>query len=73
MTTAEIAFVAPLIAALLSLPMGDRYPPLNLTPQQQRAKMLEALLGIMVVKQGAGLVGAGLLLVAFGVAAERGA
>jgi predicted ATPase len=48
LSTAEIASVAPLIAALLSLPTGDRYPPLKLTPQQQRAKMLEALLAHLV-------------------------
>jgi tetratricopeptide (TPR) repeat protein len=34
---------APLLAALLSLPTGDRYPPLNLTPQKQKEKTLQAL------------------------------
>jgi predicted ATPase len=33
---------APLFAALLSLPV-DRYPPLNLSPQKQKEKTLEAL------------------------------
>jgi hypothetical protein len=33
-----------LIAALLSIPTGDRYPPLGLSPQQQRRKTLDALL-----------------------------
>ncbi|MBI3303769.1 MAG: AAA family ATPase [Deltaproteobacteria bacterium] len=36
--------VVPLFAALLSLPLPDRYPPLTLTPQRQRQKVLEALL-----------------------------
>ena len=34
---------APLLAALLSLPAGERYPPLNLTPQKQKEKTLRAL------------------------------
>jgi class 3 adenylate cyclase/tetratricopeptide (TPR) repeat protein len=34
---------APLLAALLSLPTGDRYPPLNLTPQKQKEKTFRAL------------------------------
>jgi class 3 adenylate cyclase/tetratricopeptide (TPR) repeat protein len=34
---------APLLAALLSLPAGERYPPLNLTPQRQKEKTLRAL------------------------------
>jgi class 3 adenylate cyclase/tetratricopeptide (TPR) repeat protein len=38
------ANAAPLIAALLSLPTG-RYPPLNLSPQKQKEKTLEALVG----------------------------
>jgi tetratricopeptide (TPR) repeat protein len=35
--------VAPLFAALLSIPTGERYPPLNLSSQRQRAKTFEAL------------------------------
>ena len=35
---------APLIAALLSLPV-ERYPPLALSPQKQKEKTLEALVG----------------------------
>lgn len=35
--------VVPLFAALLSVPLPERYPPLNLTPQRQRQKMHEAL------------------------------
>src|SRR5262249_53062028 len=34
---------APLIAALLSLPTSERYPPLDLTPQKQKEKTLQAL------------------------------
>jgi TOMM system kinase/cyclase fusion protein len=37
----------PLLASLLALPFpDDRYPPLNLTPQRQRQKMLEAIVAI---------------------------
>ena len=36
--------VVPLLAALLSLPLPERYPPLTLTPQRQKQKTLEALL-----------------------------
>src|SRR5712691_3101236 len=35
--------VVPLFAALLSVPLPERYPPLNLTPQRQRQKTHEAL------------------------------
>ncbi len=38
----EVKSIAPLFAALLSLP-ADRYPPLNLSPQKQKEKTLEAL------------------------------
>ena len=34
----------PLFAALLSLPLANHYPPLSLTPQQQRQKTLDAVL-----------------------------
>ena len=40
----NVAPVIPLLAALLSIPFDDRYPPLDLTPQMQKAKTLEALL-----------------------------
>jgi class 3 adenylate cyclase/predicted ATPase len=33
----------PLLAALLSIPTGDRYPPLDLTPQKSKEKTLTAL------------------------------
>ena len=38
---AQVAEMAPLFAAMLSLPV-DRYPPLNLSPQKQKEKTLEA-------------------------------
>ena len=38
----------PLFAALLALPLpDDRYPPLTLTPQRQRARTLEAVLRVL--------------------------
>jgi TOMM system kinase/cyclase fusion protein len=40
----SLAEMVPLYAALLSLPLGEGYPPLTLTPQRQRQKTLEALL-----------------------------
>jgi class 3 adenylate cyclase len=42
--TNDLGEPAPLLAALLSLPTGERYPPLNLTPQKQKEKTLQALL-----------------------------
>jgi class 3 adenylate cyclase len=36
--------VVPLLAGLLSIPTGDRYPTLDLTPQKRKEKTLEALL-----------------------------
>src|SRR5262249_54287525 len=36
--------VAPLFATLLSIPFGERYPPLALSPAQQRRRTLAALL-----------------------------
>src|SRR5262249_15503534 len=39
--------VVPLFAALLSVPLPERYPPLNLTPQRQRHQMQEALVAWM--------------------------
>ena len=41
--TNDLGEAAPLLAALLSLPAGERYPPLNLTPQKQKEKTLRAL------------------------------
>jgi class 3 adenylate cyclase/tetratricopeptide (TPR) repeat protein len=42
--TSDFAEAAPLIADLLSLPTGDRYPPVNLTSQKQKEATLRALL-----------------------------
>ncbi len=42
-TSQSIADAAPLIAALLSIPNLDRYPPLNLSPQRQKEKTIEVL------------------------------
>jgi class 3 adenylate cyclase len=42
--TNDVAAAAPLIAALLSLPTGDRYPPLDLAPERQKHEILNALL-----------------------------
>jgi len=36
--------MVPIFATLLSLPIPDRYPPLNLTPQRLKQKTFEALL-----------------------------
>jgi len=36
----DLGEAAPLIAALLSLPTSERYPPLDLTPQKQKEKTL---------------------------------
>src|SRR5262249_1954084 len=42
--TSRVQDVAPLFAALLSIPFGERYPPLALSPTQQRRRTLAALL-----------------------------
>jgi tetratricopeptide (TPR) repeat protein/ABC-type transport system involved in cytochrome c biogenesis ATPase subunit len=44
MDRSGIEAVAPLFAALLSIPFGERYPPLALSPTQQRRRTLAALL-----------------------------
>src|SRR5262245_50852908 len=40
----QVQTVVPLFAALLSIPFGGRYPPLALSPTQQRRRTLAALL-----------------------------
>jgi class 3 adenylate cyclase/tetratricopeptide (TPR) repeat protein len=40
----QVQAVAPLFATLLSIPFGERYPPLVLSPTQQRRQTLAALL-----------------------------
>src|SRR5215468_6548237 len=44
MGASRVETVAPLFAALLSIPFGERYPPLALSPTQQRRRTLAALL-----------------------------
>jgi class 3 adenylate cyclase/tetratricopeptide (TPR) repeat protein len=41
--TDDLGEAVPLLAALLSLPTGERYAPLELTPQKQKEKTLQAL------------------------------
>jgi hypothetical protein len=40
--TKDLSEAVPLLAELLSIPTGDRYPPLNLTPQKRKEKTLHA-------------------------------
>jgi class 3 adenylate cyclase/tetratricopeptide (TPR) repeat protein len=47
LATARTQEIAPLIASLLSIPLGNRYPPLGLSPAQQRRQTLSALLDQM--------------------------
>ena len=42
--TNDLGEAVPLLAELLSIPTGERYPPLNLTPQKRKEKTLKALL-----------------------------
>src|SRR5919106_4923212 len=42
--TSEVARAASLLAPLLSIPTGERYPPLELTPERKKTLALEALL-----------------------------
>jgi predicted ATPase/class 3 adenylate cyclase len=42
--TNDLSDAIPLLADLLSIPTGDRYPPLNLTPQKRKEKTLHAQL-----------------------------
>src|SRR5215471_14438173 len=44
MSTPGVQTVAPLFAALLSIPFGERYAPLGLSPAQQRRRTFVALL-----------------------------
>ncbi len=41
--TNDLGEAAPLLAALLSIATGERWPPLNLAPQKQKEKTLQAL------------------------------
>jgi class 3 adenylate cyclase/predicted ATPase len=40
----DLSEAVPLLAELLSIPTGDRYPPLNLSPQRRKEKTLHAQL-----------------------------
>ena len=40
--------MAPVLAALLSVPLGDRYAPLSLSPEGQRKRTLEAVLAVLL-------------------------
>jgi class 3 adenylate cyclase len=42
--TNDLGEAVPLLAALLSIATGERYPPLNLSPQRQKERTLRALL-----------------------------
>jgi class 3 adenylate cyclase/predicted ATPase/DNA polymerase III delta prime subunit len=46
-STEQVEAVAPLFAALLAIPTGSRYPPLELSPERQKARTFEALLDQM--------------------------
>jgi class 3 adenylate cyclase/predicted ATPase len=47
-STERVDEVAPFLAALLSIPAGDRYPPLHLSPQRQKAQTMAALVDQLV-------------------------
>jgi class 3 adenylate cyclase/predicted ATPase len=47
-TGGDGADIVPLLAPLLGIPTGERYPPLDLTPQRQRERTLLALLAQLV-------------------------
>lgn len=42
--TKDVAAVAPLFADLLTIPVGDRYPPLDLAPQRRKERLFAAML-----------------------------
>jgi len=42
--TNDVNKIAPLLADLLSIPTGERYLPLDLTPQKRKEKTLLALI-----------------------------
>jgi predicted ATPase len=39
----DLREVVPLLAELLSIPLGEKYPPVNLTPQKRKERLLRAL------------------------------
>jgi class 3 adenylate cyclase/tetratricopeptide (TPR) repeat protein len=44
----ELEEMVPLFSALLSIPLGERYTPLNQTPEQQKRETLHALLNLLL-------------------------
>ena len=46
-----LAEAVPLVAALLSLPVPERYPPLTLSPQRQKQQTQEALVAWLLAEQ----------------------
>jgi class 3 adenylate cyclase len=48
-STESKADVAPILAALLSIPFGSRYPPLQINEQVQKQRTMEALLGQLIL------------------------
>jgi hypothetical protein len=49
-TCLPLAETAPLMAHLLSVPLAERYPPLPLSPQQQRQKTHQALVAWLIAE-----------------------
>src|SRR5262249_22377906 len=47
-----LAEAVPLLAALLSLPVPERYPPLTLSPQRQKQQTQEALVAWLLAETG---------------------
>jgi predicted ATPase len=45
--TSDLGEVVPLMAGLLSIPTGDRYLPLNLSPQQRKERIFQAQLALL--------------------------
>ncbi|UVO27042.1 adenylate/guanylate cyclase domain-containing protein [Bradyrhizobium arachidis] len=45
LASTELSEAVPLLADLLSIPAGNRYPPLDLTPQKRKEKTLEVQMG----------------------------
>jgi TOMM system kinase/cyclase fusion protein len=43
-----LAETVPVFAGLLAIPLGDRYEPLNLSPEGQRKRTLEAILAVLL-------------------------
>ena len=52
-STDALAAVVPLLAALWSIPVGERYPPLELSPERQREETLAMLLEQLARPRGA--------------------